>query len=72
MLLHTWLHCYVIPVTQLRIAVLLCVQHNVKLCCLFSSWFAKEANVANNNNDQPMRNRNTISAGSQEMTSRSR
>ena len=28
--------------------VLLCVQYNVKLCCLFSAWFAKEANVANN------------------------
>jgi hypothetical protein len=28
--------------------VLLCVQYNVKLCCLFSGWFAKEANVANN------------------------
>ena len=28
--------------------VLLCMQYNVKLCCLFSDWFAKEANVANN------------------------
>ena len=26
-------------------------QYNVKLCCPFSSWFAQEANVANNNND---------------------
>ena len=25
----------------------LAVQYNVKLCCLFLSWFAKEANVAN-------------------------
>ena len=31
--------------------VLLCVQYNVKLCCLFSSWFAKEDNGPNNNND---------------------
>ena len=31
--------------------VLLGVQYNMKLCCLFSSWFAKEANVANNTND---------------------
>ena len=28
--------------------VWLCVQYNVKLCCLVSGWFAKEANVANN------------------------
>ena len=48
MLLHTWLHCYFILVTNL---VLLCVQYKVKLCWLFSSWFAKEANVANDNND---------------------
>ena len=31
--------------------VLLCVQYNVELCCVFSRWFAKEANVAHNNND---------------------
>ena len=31
--------------------VMLCVQYNVKLCCPVSSWFAKQANVANNNND---------------------
>ena len=30
--------------------VLLCVKYNVNLC-LFSSWFAKEANVTNNNNE---------------------
>ena len=40
--------CYFILVTNYCIAVLLCVQHNVKLCCLFLSWFAKEANVAHN------------------------
>ena len=28
--------------------VLLCVQYNVKYCCLFSGWFANEANVATN------------------------
>ena len=26
--------------------VLLCMQYKVKLCCLFSGWFSKEANVA--------------------------
>ena len=35
---HQFIHCM----------VMLCVQYNVKLCCLFSGWFAKEANVANN------------------------
>ena len=35
---HQFKHCM----------VLLCVQYNVKLCCLWSAWFAKEANVANN------------------------
>ena len=36
---HQWvIHC----------TVLLWVQYNVKLCCLFSCWFAKEANGANN------------------------
>jgi hypothetical protein len=35
---HQFIHCM----------VLLCVQYNVELCCLFSGWFAKEANVANN------------------------
>ena len=34
--------------------VLLCVQYNVKLCCSVSSWFAEEANGANNNDDEPM------------------
>ena len=38
---HQFMHC----------TFLLCVQCKVKLCCLFLSWFAKEANVANNNND---------------------
>ena len=48
--------------------VLLCVQYNVKLCCLFSSWFAKEANVANNKQwlanfmTQSQKNGNAISA----------
>ena len=32
---HQFMHCTVLL---------------VKLCCSFSSWFAKEANVANNNN----------------------
>ena len=31
--------------------VLLRVQYNVTLCGPFSSWFAKQANVANNNED---------------------
>jgi hypothetical protein len=35
---HQFIHCM----------VLLCVKYNVKLCCFFSGWFAKEANVANN------------------------
>ena len=35
---HQFMHC----------TVLLCMQYNVKLFCLFSGWFAKEANVANN------------------------
>ena len=35
---HQFMHC----------TVLLCVRYNVKLCCLFLSWFAKEANVAIN------------------------
>ena len=48
MLLHTWLHCYFIPIINLHCTVLLYVQYIVKLCCLFSRWFAKEANVANN------------------------
>ena len=49
-LTHTLLHCYSIPVTNLYIAVMVlrCMQYNVKLCCLFSGWFAKEANAANN------------------------
>ena len=38
---HQFMHC----------TVMLCVQCSVKLCCLFWSWFSKEANVANNNND---------------------
>ena len=44
---------YAAIVTLFRslIDVLLCVQHNVKLCCLFWSCFAEEANVAHNNND---------------------
>ena len=32
----------------MRCKVLLYVQYNVNLYCLFSSWFAKEVNVANN------------------------
>ena len=35
---HQCMHC----------TVLMCVQYNVKSCCPFLSWFAKEANVANN------------------------
>ena len=35
---HQFIHCM----------VLLWVRYNVKLCCLFSCWFAKEANGANN------------------------
>ena len=38
---HQFMHC----------TVLLCVHCNAKLCCLYSSWFANEAHVANNNND---------------------
>ena len=34
--------------------VLLCIQYIVELSCLFSSWFAKEANV--NNNKQQLAN----------------
>ena len=55
--------------------VWLYVQYNVKLCCLFSSWFAKEANVANNKqrlaNDltRSQRRTGTLSAMRQEMTS---
>ena len=49
MLIQTLL--YFIQVTNLCIAQLLCVQYNVKLGYLFSSWLAKEANVGNNNND---------------------
>ena len=44
----------------MQCTILLCVQYNVKLCRLFSSWFAKEANVANNDNDKPMRNGNAM------------
>ena len=58
---HKLMHC----------TVLLCMQYNVKLCSL-SSWFAKEANVTNNNNDWPMRNGTAISAASQEIMPRSR
>ena len=32
---HQFMHC----------TVLLCVQYNLKSCCLFSGWFAKDANV---------------------------
>ena len=48
--------------------VLLCMQFNVMLCLLFSSWFAKEANVANNKQwlanfmTQSQKNGNAISA----------
>ena len=61
MLLHTWLHCLFIPVTNLCIARahvrciashMLCMQNNINLC-LFLSWFAKEAN-ATINNDEPI------------------
>ena len=51
---YTWLHCYYIKVTNLYIAWSCCVCKQYKLCCLFSGWFAKEANVANNK--QPLAN----------------
>jgi hypothetical protein len=51
MLLQTGLHCYFIPLTNaLHGLAVRGVQYNLKLC-LFSSLFAKEASVANNNND---------------------
>ena len=37
----------------------LCVQYNVKLCCLFSGWFAKEAIVAK----QRLANFGTLASG---------
>ena len=52
------------PICALHGLAVLYVQYNVKLCCLFSSWFAKDANVANNKqrlaNDMTQRRTGTL------------
>ena len=48
---HQFIHCM----------ILLCLQYNEKWWCLFSGWFAKEANVANNK--QRLANFMTVEVG---------